>query len=97
MVFLVSFQTQFKGKEGKGMDKESIKSHVDDNMVDLLLTYGLLKSIIEIFSEAVSYDNKLENKYVNMIKVLQMLVDDVEPYIKDLSGNLKELLITEEV
>lgn len=27
------------------MDKESIKSHVDDNMVDLLLTYGLLKSI----------------------------------------------------
>lgn len=65
------------------MDKESIKSHVDDNMVDLLLTYGLLKSIIEIFSEAVSYDNKLENKYVNMIKVLQMLVDDVEPYIKD--------------
>ncbi|MBS5603516.1 MAG: hypothetical protein KHX84_04100 [Enterocloster asparagiformis] len=79
------------------MDKESIKSHVDDNMVDLLLTYGLLKSIIEIFSEAVSYDNKLENKYVNMIKVLQMLVDDVEPYIKDLSGNLKELLITEEV
>lgn len=78
------------------MDKESIKSHVDDNMVDLLLTYGLLKSIIEIFSEAVSYDNKLENKYVNMIKVLQMLVDDVEPCIKDLSGNLKELLITEE-
>ena len=79
------------------MDKESIKSHVDDNMVDLLLAYGLLQSIIEIFSEAVSYDNKLENKYVNMIKVLQMLVDDVEPYIKDLSGNLKELLITEEV
>ena len=79
------------------MDKESIKSHVDDNMVDLLLTYGLLKSIIEIFSEAVSYDNKLENKYVNMIKVLQMLVDDVETCIKDLSGNLKELLITEEV
>lgn len=79
------------------MDKESIKSHVDDNMVDLLLAYGLLQSIIEIFSEAVSYDNKLENKYVNMIKVLQMLVDDVELCIKDLSGNLKELLITEEV
>ncbi|SEU00432.1 hypothetical protein [Enterocloster lavalensis] len=79
------------------MDKESIKSHVDDNMVDLLLAYGLLQSIIEIFSEAVSYDNKLENKYVNMIKVLQMLVDDVETCIKDLSGNLKELLITEEV
>ena len=79
------------------MDKESIKSHVDDNMVDLLLAYGLLQSIIEIFSEAVRYDNKLENKYVNMIKVLQMLVDDVETCIKDLSGNLKELLITEEV
>lgn len=79
------------------MDKESIKSHIDDNMVDLLLAYGLLQSIIEIFSEAVSYDNKLENKYVNMIKVLQMLVDDVETCIKDLSGNLKELLITEEV
>ena len=79
------------------MDKESIKSHVDDNMVDLLLAYGLLQSIIEIFSEGVSYDNKLENKYVNMIKVLQMLVDDVETCIKDLSGNLKELLITEEV
>ncbi len=79
------------------MDKESIKSHVDYNMVNLLLAYGLVQSIIEIFSEAVSYDNKLENKYVNMIKVLQMLVDDVETCIKDLSGNLKELLITEEV
>lgn len=33
------------------MDKESIKSHVDDNMVDLLLAYGLLQSIIEIFSD----------------------------------------------
>lgn len=61
------------------MDKESIKSHVDDNMVDLLMAYGLLKSIMEIFSEAVSYDTSLENKYINMIKVLQMLVDDVEP------------------
>lgn len=37
------------------MDKESIKSHVDDNMVDLLLAYGLLQSIIEIFSEAEYY------------------------------------------
>lgn len=84
-------------KEGKGMDKESIKSHVDDNMVDLLMAYGLLKSIMEIFSEAVSYDNKLENKYINMIKVLQMPVDDVEPCMKDLCGNLKELLTAEEV
>lgn len=79
------------------MEKNIINSNVEDNVVDLLLTYGLLQSTIEIFSEAVDYDNSLENKYINMIKVIQKLVDEVEPCIKDLCGNLEELFKTEEV
>lgn len=79
------------------MEKNIINSNVEDNVVDLLLTYGLLQSTIEIFSEAVDYDNSLENKYINMIKVIQKLVDEVEPCIKDLCENLEELFKTEEV
>lgn len=79
------------------MEKNIINSNVEDNVVDLLLTYGLLQSTIEIFSEAVDYDNSLENKYINMIKVIQKLVDEVEPCIKDLCENLEELFRTEEV
>lgn len=79
------------------MEKNIINSNVEENVVDLLLAYGLLQSTIEIFSEAVDYDNSLENKYINMIKVIQKLVDEVEPCIKDLCGNLEELFKTEEV
>lgn len=79
------------------MEKNIINSNVEDNVVDLLLTYSLLQSTIEIFSEAVDYDNSLENKYINMIKVIQKLVDEVEPCIKDLCENLEELFKTEEV
>lgn len=79
------------------MEKNIINSNVEDNVVDLLLAYSLLQSTIEIFSEAVDYDNSLENKYINMIKVIQKLVDEVEPCIKDLCGNLEELFKTEEV
>lgn len=74
------------------MDKESIKSNVDNNVVDLLMTYGLLKSTIEIFSEAVACGADLDDKYVNMLKLIHMLVDDVEPCIKELCENLDELL-----
>lgn len=79
------------------MEKNIINSNVEDNVVDLLLAYSLLQSTIEIFSEAVDYDNSLENKYINMIKVIQKLVDEVEPCIKDLCENLEELFRTEEV
>lgn len=79
------------------MEKNIINSNVEENVVDLLLAYGLLQSTIEIFSEAVDYDNSLENKYINMIKVIQKLVDEVEPCIKDLCENLEELFKTEEV
>lgn len=79
------------------MEKSIINSNVEGNVVDLLLAYGLLQSTIEIFSEAVDYDNSLENKYINMIKVIQKLVDEVEPCIKDLCENLEELFKTEEV
>lgn len=79
------------------MEKNIINSNVEDNVVDLLLAYSLLQSTIEIFSEAVDYDNSLENKYINMIKVIQKLVDEVEPCIKDLCENLEELFKTEEV
>lgn len=79
------------------MEKNIINSNVEDNVVDLLLAYSLLQSTIEIFSDAVDFDNSLENKYINMIKVIQKLVDEVEPCIKDLCGNLEELFKTEEV
>lgn len=79
------------------MEKNIINSNLEENVVDLLLAYGLLQSTIEIFSEAVDYDNSLENKYINMIKVIQKLVDEVEPCIKDLCENLEELFRTEEV
>lgn len=79
------------------MEKNIINSNVEENVVDLLLAYSLLQSTIEIFSEAVDYDNSLENKYINMIKVIQKLVDEVEPCIKDLCENLEELFKTEEV
>lgn len=79
------------------MEKNIINSNVEENVVDLLLAYGLLQSTIEIFSEAVDYDNSLENKYINMIKVIQKLVDEVEPCIKDLCENLEGLFKTEEV
>lgn len=77
------------------MGKENIKSNVDNNIVDLLMAYGLLHSAIEIFLEVVVCDTSLENKYINMVKITQMLVEDVEPYIKDLCENLKELLTAE--
>lgn len=78
------------------MDKESIKSNVDNAMVDLLMTYDLLKSTIEIFSEAIVCGADSEDKYVNMLKLIHMLVGDVEPCIKELCENLDNLLMTEE-
>lgn len=79
------------------MDKESVKSNVDNNIVDLLMAYGLLHSAVDIFSEVVVCDTSLENKYINMVKIMQMLVDDIEPVMESLCENLKELLRTEEV
>lgn len=79
------------------MDKESVKSNVDNNIVDLLMAYGLLHSAVDIFSEVVVYDTSLGNKYINMVKIMQMLVDDIEPVMESLCENLKELLRTEEV
>lgn len=78
------------------MEKESIEDNINSNVIDLLIAYGMLKSTVEIFSEAVDYDNDLENKYINMIKLIEKLVNDVEPCIKDLCGNLDKLLIAEE-
>ena len=79
------------------MDKESVKSNVDNNIVDLLMAYGLLHSAVDIFSAVVVYDTSLGNKYINMVKIMQMLVDDIEPVMESLCENLKELLRTEEV
>lgn len=79
------------------MDKESIKANVDNNIVDLLMAYGLLHSAVDIFSEVAVCDTSLENKYINMVKIMQMLVDDIEPVMESLCENLKELLRTEEV
>lgn len=79
------------------MKNDNIQSNISDNVIDLLIAYGMLKSTVEVFSEAIDYNICLDNQYINMIKVIQKLVDEVDPCIKSLCESLEELSKSEEV
>lgn len=65
---------------------------VESLIIDLLSSYGILKSSMEIFTDAVDYDTDLDSKYNSMVKVIDMLVLSMEPSIEQLCMRLKVLL-----
>lgn len=77
----------------KELDK---KDDIDSTVIDLLSSYGILKSSMEIFNDAVDYDTSLDNKYNNMVKVINMLVMDMEPSIEQLCRQLSVQLGNEQ-
>ena len=73
------------------MKEVSKEKQVDDTMLDLLSGYHMLKSTVEIFSEAVDYDTNLDCRYNDMIKLVNMLVLSLDPIIELLCEQLQEL------
>ncbi len=65
---------------------------VESLIIDLLSSYCILKSSMEIFTDAVDYDTDLDSKYNSMVKVIDMLVLSMEPSIEQLCMELKVLL-----
>ena len=78
------------------MEGNSKFNPIEETMLDLLSSYNTLESCMIIFNNAVDYDTSLDNKYNNMVKVINRLVLDIEPSIAQLSEQLKELLADKE-
>lgn len=77
------------------MQEIDTKDSIDNTVLDLLSSYSILKSGMEIFNDAVDYDTGLDNKYNDMIKIINMLVMELEPSIEILCHQLSVLLGSE--